>query len=389
MKDKFNLNKKLVLFVGFYFLAFLSLVLRFTLLHFKSQDYILDVEPWFEYLKLHGVGALKFNFSNYNLPYLYLLLIGTLLPLPKIVVIKGISIAFDLLLAYGVYLVVKHFRSNEYLPHVAALTTLFLPTVFINSAMWGQCDSTYTSLLLFAFYFLLRHRYAWMWVMWGLAFAFKLQAVFLLPLLLIAGMRFKLWKWSWTVLAIFIVFAIPAMLAGRSFSSILQIYTQQVGFYNALTLHAPNFYQWIPNSLFSYFHYFGIVLTMSLVVAIALLVYYYERFSDQALLLVATLIVLVVPFFLPEMHERYFYPAEIFTLLTAFIYRPAMWYAPVMQFVTLCAYTPFLFNAKPVLPLGIVAIFVLVMIAHLTYRLFMCDDIEKFVVATKRRGAKA
>jgi Gpi18-like mannosyltransferase len=368
-------KKKLILYVGFGVLVLLALALRYTLLNFKIIDYFLYTGHWYDYLKLHGFQGFRNDFSNYNLPYLYLLFITTLLPISKIVAIKGISIVFDFILSYGVFLVVKHFNAKHYLPHFAALITLFLPTVFLNSSMMGQCDSIYTAFIVFSFYFSLKRRFTLMWVMWAVAFAFKLQAVFFLPLLLIIGLRHRVWLKSLICLPVLVAFALPALVLGRSLSSILDIYTSQVGYFPNLTLYAPNFYQWIPpNHFFAILNRPGIILTAAIVLFIVLLVYYFNKYSDKQLLLAATLILLVVPFFLPQMHERYFYPAEIFVLIAAFTYRPVIWYVPLMQFVTLCAYTPVLFNAKPVLPLSIAAIFVLIIISHLTYHLFINDN---------------
>jgi hypothetical protein len=42
------------------------------------------------------------------------------------------------------------------------------------------------------------------------------------------------------------------------------------------------------------------------------------------------------------MHERYFYPAEIFSLLLIFDQLKLAWIAPVMQVVTIIAYIPFM-----------------------------------------------
>ena len=64
---------------------------------------------------------------------------------------------------------------------MAYAVVLFLPVVFLNSAVWAQCDSIYTSFCVMSFYFLLRGRGRLSMALYGVAFSFKLQAVFFAP----------------------------------------------------------------------------------------------------------------------------------------------------------------------------------------------------------------
>jgi Gpi18-like mannosyltransferase len=49
-----------------------------------------------------------------------------------------------------------------------------------------------------------------------------------------------------------------------------------------------------------------------------------------------------VPFFLPRMHERYFYLADVISLLYAF-YNPRRWYLPVLIILaSTLSYMPYL-----------------------------------------------
>ena len=61
----------------------------------------------------------------------------------------------------------------------------------------------------------------------------------------------------------------------------------------------------------------------------------------------AVVFVLLVPFVLPGMHERYFYLADVLTVVLAF-YRPRLWYVPLLvQAASLLSYLPFLFWEMP------------------------------------------
>jgi Gpi18-like mannosyltransferase len=71
---------------------------------------------------------------------------------------------------------------------------------------------------------------------------------------------------------------------------------------------------------------------------------------NQSMILLMSLVsVALVPFVLPKMHDRYFYPADIFSLLAAF-YMPGLWFLPILyQIISSLAYIVFLFNAPPLL----------------------------------------
>jgi hypothetical protein len=53
--------------------------------------------------------------------------------------------------------------------------------------------------------------------------------------------------------------------------------------------------------------------------------------------------VVLVPYLLPAMHERYFYLADTLTVLSAFYLPRRLWYLPIIeQFASLFSYLPFL-----------------------------------------------
>jgi Gpi18-like mannosyltransferase len=62
---------------------------------------------------------------------------------------------------------------------------LYTPTVVFNSALWGQCDATYASMLVAAIYFAIQRRPNLSVLFFAVALAFKLQAIFLFPLFII------------------------------------------------------------------------------------------------------------------------------------------------------------------------------------------------------------
>ena len=79
---------------------FLAILLRFNLFYFKSSDFIHFLSPWYHFILENGrFSALQYNFSNYNPPYLYLLVIVSYLfpTVPTVWAVKLASIIFDFL----------------------------------------------------------------------------------------------------------------------------------------------------------------------------------------------------------------------------------------------------------------------------------------------------
>ena len=255
---------------------------------------------------------------------------------------------------------------------IAALVTLLLPSVILNSSVWGQSDSIYTTFLVACLYALLRGRQAMGFIAFGLSFAFKPQAVFLAPLFLWMLMKKQVnWRYFFLSPLVYLVTLIPAWLLGRPLKEVLWIYIGG-NYGSALTRNMPNLYQWIPNQYYSSWYPLGIVLTTFVVSVIALLVHK-SRVNmtsgrEGGLIYLATFSVIIVPFLLPKMHERYFFSADVIAVIFAF-YFPKYWPTPVViGSVSVLAYLPFLYEVTPV-PLPLLAIFLLVLIIVLGWKL--------------------
>ena len=368
-------NTKLVILGCFALLFLLSILVRKSLIDFQNADYNV-FSSWYDFAKQHGIHSFKYDyahgFSNYNPPYTYFLYLSTLLPVSKIVAIKGILGFFDIILAISVYYVVKVFRPQSFLPLIAAIVTMFLPTVLITGVFWGQFDQLYVAFILFSLGAGLRNKSRWAWVFFGVAIAVKLQAIFFLPILVI--MVFKKIYWHdlvWAVVS-FLLLTLPPVLVGRSLSSLLSIYPDQAKVFNGqLTLNAPNMYQWFPNSAFNYLNMAGICATLAAIILVLIVTLQHKKFSNKELLVATTMMLYLVPFLLPAMHERYFFPAGIASLILAFAYPTRMFIgtAILAQVVTLFSYAPFLFAMTP-LSLPILALAPLFIICALAAEYF-------------------
>ena len=366
----------------FWLLFLISLGVRYYLVPGRTFDYINFLKPWLNYLQVHGLHSFGTDFANYNTPYLLLLWVGSYLPLPNIAVVKGISFTFDIFLAYTVYLTVRHFRPGGNVKFAAALGTLYLPTAFINSGLWGQCDGIYTAFLILSFYFCLIGKLHWSWAVWGVAIAFKLQAIFMLPFLafMLLHRRTAL---SGPLLAgiVFILLSIFPVLEGRSLASVIGIYFEQTkppDGVELLSWNAPTFYEWMPDGYFKAIRKAGIMFAAGVSICIAGLAFRIRRFTDYELLLLFTLTLFIVPFFLPQIHERYFYPAEIASLILAFVQPRLSYLAIAMQVVTLMSFRIYFTGGsqQPFISLPILAIAVLTIICTLAWMLHRSLTLE-------------
>ena len=89
-----------------------------------------------------------------------------------------------------------------------------------------------------------------------------------------------------------------------------------------------------------------------LVLAVPVLLWTGRRrpLTPPQLLLLAATATLVVPILLPEMHERYFYLAEVLTVLAAFVDRRYAVVATALQIASVSTYLGYLYG-RPLVPL--------------------------------------
>ena len=308
--------------------------IRWPLLPFETNDTRINVAAW-DFLVANGLGELRSDFHLYNPPYFYLLAGASayLSWLPDLFAIKSVVIVFDFVLAFFVGKCVGlRYPESRTRPVLAAMVTLFAPTVVMNSAMWGQVDAVYTVPLAACLYFLLARRQVWAFVAFGFAVSVKLQAVFLAPLFLwLLVKRAVDWRSFFATPVVWFSLLLPSWFLGRPLGDLLLIYVYQVGktISMRLTMHAPNLYMWLPPSWYDAYPLFS-VLAVGVVVAGALVVRSSRaRITPEIVVFLASFSVLLMPFILPKMHDRYFFPAEVFSIVLAFWF-PRFWYAPVV-----------------------------------------------------------
>jgi len=367
-------NAPLILVVGTILLLILALILRLKLTSFVDFDYTNFLSPWYDHLQKSGIRGFRDRFSDYNFPYLFLLYLSTLLPIKKIVAFKLIAICFDFVLAYVIYLIVREIAADRTKAVIAGTSSLFLPTIFINSSMWGQSDVIYVAFTLLSLYFVLVHRITASWVMFGVALAFKLQAIFFLPVLAYVWMkRMGRWYAPLVVVPTFIVLSIPPVVFGRSLADTLGIYLDQYGAYPKLTLTAPNPYFWVPESLFFLLNGPAVIWSVATVGLLLLFCVLRVRSTPRHLVVISALFLVISPFLLPQMHERYFFGFEVLCLIIAALDYRKIWLVVASQFVIFFSYSSFLFETN-IIPWPFLSMIMLVLVGYLLYLIVQVSD---------------
>ncbi|MDW7695912.1 hypothetical protein R9C00_25570 [Flammeovirgaceae bacterium SG7u.111] len=349
-----------------------SFLIRVSMFGFESDDYLGNgFSDWYDFIKTNGgFSALAENsFTTYNVPYLYVLAFLSYLPISKLIGIKLFSVLFDYLGAWAIFKILR-LKTSFKISFVGTVVFLFFPTVLLNGSFWGQSDVVYTSLLLWAFYGMLLFVKSgkevklaglpvllFIMICIGLSVSYKLQAIFFaLPLLLLYFKKTFNLLHVVLPLVVWFLLLIPCWLLGRSLLDLLLIYPRQFMQDAALTLDAPSVYQLFPNAPFESLHSAGLLFVLFILAGFAWL-FTSEKFklTDETLMWVTMLSFLLFPYFLPKMHDRYFFPADVFSIVFAFWY-PKKWFVPVVVgSISFFSYIPFLFDTS-VVPYSFLAI---------------------------------
>ena len=312
---------------------------KISLLDYNSDDYDIFLSNWiYTYSGMsirEGLGA--YIGSDYTPPYLYMLqIISRVQDYPPQYLVKAISIAFEVLMAYALMkiasLKIKGDGARLFIFHIAQI----LPTVVFNGAYWGQCDVIYTSFCLLAIYLAMTKRPVRGMACFGIALSFKLQTVFFQPVMLPLWLRkdIKL-RHVLCIPAAYMGMMIPALWAGKSLHHVLTCYLQQAGNYNFITMNGPSLYQFLPlqmdaEMLYGMFSTMALALGFAMLAAVCAMVCWKRDALDEDAVMLACLLTLGgVPLFLPKMHERYTFGADVAAFVAA-VYAPRRMALPLL-----------------------------------------------------------
>ena len=311
------------LFAAAFAFTALALVIRASLLDYQSDDYLTFLAPWTQFFRDNGgFAALRYSLGNYNPPYMYFLALFSYFDISELYLIKLLSVLFDVLLAWACMKLLGLYTDSRAKLLGVFLAVLYLPTVVINGAYWAQCDSIYAFFGIFALYLGLRGRGCASMVSLAACFAFKLQAVFIIPVffILLLGKRIR-WRELLVFPAAYIVFMLPALIAGRPFIETMTLYFSQAGTVgDAMNYNAPSLtsmFRWSGNtegpSMLLIAAAFALVLAAYAVAAVKR-----RALDDTVILGFALLLAMGIPYLLPHMHDRYFFISGVLALVLAF-----------------------------------------------------------------------
>lgn len=321
------------------------IVIRVALLCNNAPDYYNFLGGWIEQMKSLSVGdAMREKIGDYNMPYLYFLLAVSRIDIDAQLLIKWFSCCFDFVTAFFVMKTVALKTENRLWHHLGFMLALALPTVLLNSAYLAQCDAILAALCTATLYYSLKGDGIKAVIAFSLGFSLKLQAIFILPAVIVCFIvkKIKLWHSAFLPVTFFITL-LPAIIAGRSLIDCVRIYFDQASQYPSLTLSAPSMWQLFGDVEFQPFNTFGIMLTgMAVAVLLYICYTYRDKIDSAALVELFYISALMLPFLLPRMHERYFYLADVLSV-TVFFYDRRRWYVPLITVLSsLNAYFCFL-----------------------------------------------
>ena len=333
------------------FLVSLAFVLRYCFLTYETLDYQDWIRVWIQSLRdmgpWKGLGQEIWS-CNYNVPYLYFLSLISMSGVRDLLLVKLLSIFFDVVLAWAVMRLTGLLTGGDPSKKLFAFAlTLWLPSVVLNGSLWGQCDSIYGAFAVLAIYLALDGRPGLSVASAALSVSFKLQGVFILPvyfLFLVAG-KIKI-RHILVFPATYVLSILPAVLARRNFWELLTLYlrnTSTIG--DGLNYNSSSVYALFDFSGLSTASGERVGIVLAFFFCAGLFVWFVLRFqhaNDRALFGAAVLFAIGVPFLLPHMHDRYFFVADILTLAMA-VSAPAFSPAAVcVSFGSLLGYHAYL-----------------------------------------------
>ncbi|MCW3476608.1 hypothetical protein [Limobrevibacterium gyesilva] len=348
-------------------LSLISPVVLLVFLDAANGDLDGYVVPWMQHILAAGrIGAFAERFSDYTPPYLYLLSLASLghTVLPLRLLVRLISLAGMLgtaWLAFDIARIAGRGRSEAW---IAGLLAFNLPTVALNALGWGQSDIIYTAFLLAFARGVLLGRPALAMAMFGVALSFKLQSIFIAPFIAYLFLtRFVRVRHVLIVPAVYVAAMAPAALAGWGLFDLAAVYPRQYLWHDDLAVTAPNLYLWIDGFLLQGRpRVTAVLVVVALAVGVLASLWLLWLFVRQGrvrdpgmLLMMMTVTLALEPYVLPKIHERYFFPADVFACVLM-VLRPRMWPVAVLfQLGSGLAYMPFLFGLHSLVYAGSIA----------------------------------
>ena len=337
----------------------LSLTARYLTALYPTADVTAFVFVWMKNIQKVGFTNFWTVQSDYFPLYMFVINLLCLLPTGEQITVNGstffanwmyylktIFFIAEILSAVGIYLIVKYITKDKTKAVIGYCAYLILPVQFLNSAVWGNCDSLYFCAFIYIIYFILTHKDIAAYFTLGIAFSIKLQSVFIFPLIvfLILNRRLKLWPSIFFFVGWMLSY-VPSWACGAPFSQPFSTIVTQMGGYKNLTLGCANIWHLfnVPSGLLDLFNAGSTVFALVLIGFFLAVIYIRKiNLTDTNLLTIAFFLIVIVPFFLPHMHERYLYALEALALVYCLIKGKRYWMVVATQVSGVIAYYHYL-----------------------------------------------
>lgn len=314
--------------VGALFLC--SIVIRYHLMkHGTSGDYLGYFIPWLERYKISIVEGLREGVKEeYYVPYNVLLALVSQLNIPEYIAIGIIPCLFDYLTCILIYRILSENFGNilsKMTILMVSIGYLFVPSIVLNGAAWKQCDAIYSFFVLALIKCILDDKPVKAFVMFGLAFSFKLQAIFIVPVIIIlyfVKKNIKVIHVFYSIIT-YLIAGLPAVICGRSpYEVYYAIYFAQTEEHHQMTLNYPNLYM-IAMTDYESCHIYAKLFT---VFVFAMMFWYicsrFNSLCERNIIVLSVWSVWTCCMFLPAMHQRYdFMVAMLMVVCFPLVYK--------------------------------------------------------------------
>ena len=348
---------------------FLSLNARIALFPMISGDFVGFLGPWVHKIReLGGFSSLGHEISNYSSAYMIILSFLSYINVDPLYSIKAVSVFFDYVAAFAIFTLIYVLTENSRRSLVGLCVFLMMPTGILNSAFWGQCDMIYTAFILLGLCYYCRGNTERALLLTAVAFAFKLQALFIVPFYIImwlrpyqaaGGVRREVKLIHFLYLPIpYLLFTIPGIMMGRDAWNSIGVYIEQAdAYYPWLTLNYPNIYAFFGQTYLlgpqiAELGRSGLWVTMMVLGAFAYFIYVKRvRMNANMMVTTALLSVCLLLYGLPYMHERYGILIDVLAIVYAVLRPRRIPVALGLIVSSLMSYMLFLFGRESMPPL--------------------------------------
>lgn len=341
----------------------IGLAVRGILRVVTTVDWEMYWDPWISDLKEMGFSYLATDRYDYAPSFVYILWVISRLPVNPMTGYKAIHMTLDFVAAAVMGRIVFETTGDKIKSFCTYGLMLIIPTIWADSALWAQCDIIFMLFVMLCFYYLFQERPNRAMFFYGLAFAFKLQSLFIFPFLVIlwVNKKVKIQHFLW-IPGLYFLSIIPAWAAGRPLMDLINIYMAQ-GAQDvwSLSIKWANIYQIIGNEYFLLEYaeagtWLILGILMCILFAMAQKRY---RITNGFIVQMALFFAILTPYFLPHMHERYGCLADILAVIYAMM-NGKRFFVPVIQilmsFTCYMAYLSHLGWAEPSIYYGVWAL---------------------------------